>query len=188
MMIETVGITALIIVVPSLCLGLVLWASARHARRSRQSTHLYTAVSLAGWLVGMIGGPVGMASVNEWLELRGLIPVEWFPPAAMFGALFVGAFVGASGGYFWLRIATRLDPYYDDARDDVVLARRVGVAQVVEVGVLQFEEMVVGPDQRPEADERARQVEDDFLAEILVEHGALHRLRTMIGATRDAPR
>jgi hypothetical protein len=113
-MLSDVGITFLVISGPGTCLVIALWRTARYARRVGKTTHQYTAVSLAGWLFGMIVAGVGLSIVADWLELRGAIPPDWVSLPVAVGAVLSGAFAGASAGHIWLRMAAKRDPDYDD--------------------------------------------------------------------------
>jgi hypothetical protein len=113
-MLIDIGITLLVISGPVICLVTALWLTARYARRVGKTTHQYTAVSLAGWLLGMIVAGVGLSIVADWLELRGAIPLAWCGVPATVAAILFGAFTGASVGRVWLRMASKRDPDYDD--------------------------------------------------------------------------
>jgi hypothetical protein len=113
-MLSDVGITFLVISGPVVCLVLALRVSARYARRVGRSTHQYTAVSIAGWLLGTIGVAAGVFVVLDRLLTQGLIRDGWYLPVVIYLAMLVGSFVGASVGHIWLRMATRRDPDYDD--------------------------------------------------------------------------
>ena len=58
-------------------------------------------------------------------------------------------------------------------RGHVVLARRVGVAQVVQVGVAQIQEMLIHALERAEADKLAAQIDDHALVEKFFQHRTL---------------
>jgi hypothetical protein len=113
-MLINVWVTALIFVGPSVCLGVVLTMTTGYARRVRKTTHLYTAVSLFGWLAGVLVGPLGLAALTEKLRRPGAALEGYVGWILIYVALLVGATVGALTGYVWLRMRTARDPDYDD--------------------------------------------------------------------------